>query len=288
MSPVRIVHFSDPHAGGFAEDFRAFLDKRWVGVFNYTFRRRFKFDLAYLERFVSVMIANPPDVIVCTGDLTSTGQPGEFARVLRILRPLVRAKIPMIYVPGNHDYYVFHPKCNRAMERVFTTLNSYFRLNFEALPQKRVFKDVEFLIANESMPSNLISSCGYLRQKTSDFICEMTAHNAEKKFRVLIGHYPIIEKQPILRIRHRLFGQKHVIPLLYSGAIDLSLNGHIHSPYTRLNGRSRGEVCSGSISKNHCYAELILDSDDMSIRVQHYALDTNTPQPITPYQEPLS
>ena len=34
---MKIIHFSDPHAGGGAETWRAYFDKRWVGVFNYRF-----------------------------------------------------------------------------------------------------------------------------------------------------------------------------------------------------------------------------------------------------------
>ena len=49
---MKIVHLSDPHAGGPAEDWMAYFDKRWVGVFNYRFRRRFKHDLSKLERAV--------------------------------------------------------------------------------------------------------------------------------------------------------------------------------------------------------------------------------------------
>ena len=39
---MKIIHFSDPHAGGPAEDWLAYVDKRWVGVFNYRFRRQFR------------------------------------------------------------------------------------------------------------------------------------------------------------------------------------------------------------------------------------------------------
>ena len=42
---MKILHFSDPHAGGPAEDWMAYIDKRWVGVFNYRFRRQFRHDL---------------------------------------------------------------------------------------------------------------------------------------------------------------------------------------------------------------------------------------------------
>ena len=88
---MRIAHFSDPHAGGPAEDWMAYFDKRWVGVFNYRFRRKFKHDLSKLSRAVEFVMDTKPDLAVCTGDLTSTGQPGEFDRVLEILREMESA-----------------------------------------------------------------------------------------------------------------------------------------------------------------------------------------------------
>lgn len=47
---MKIIHFSDPHAGGPAEDWLAYVDKRWVGVFNYRFRRQFRHDMSKLKK----------------------------------------------------------------------------------------------------------------------------------------------------------------------------------------------------------------------------------------------
>ena len=60
---------------------------------------------------------------VCTGDLTSAGQPGEFAQVLKILEPLKNSDIPLIYTPGNHDCYVDQPKCVAAMQQAGAELS---------------------------------------------------------------------------------------------------------------------------------------------------------------------
>ena len=72
----------------------AYFDKRWVGVFNYRFRRRFRHDLSLLEKAVQYILKVKPDAAVCTGDLTSTGQPGEFEKSLAILKPLKESGIP--------------------------------------------------------------------------------------------------------------------------------------------------------------------------------------------------
>ena len=100
---MKILHFSDPHAGGPAEDWMAYIDKRWVGVFNYRFRRQFRHDLTKLARAVEYILDAKPDLAVCTGDLTSSGQPGEFEKVRPILAPLRDSEIPLLYLPGNHD-----------------------------------------------------------------------------------------------------------------------------------------------------------------------------------------
>ena len=162
---MKIVHFSDPHAGGSAEDWMAYLDKRWVGVFNYRFRRRFRHDLKLLELAVESIL----DVAVCTGDLTSTGQPGEFKRTLDILEPLRKSNIPVVYLPGNHDCYVKRPKCVRAMKEAVLQLNGS-GYEFDTLPQVRSIGEIDFLMLNTSRPSNLLCSWGFLKSSDREFI----------------------------------------------------------------------------------------------------------------------
>lgn len=254
---MKIIHFSDVHAGGPAEDWLAYFDKRWVGVFNFNFRRRFQHDLTLLEKAVDYILEKKPDLAVCTGDITSTGQPGEFKKSLDILAPLAESGIPLVYVPGNHDYYVKNKKCVNAMKSAFDFLNQG-RFSFDSLPVALNICGIEFIIVNESFPSNLISSCGYLKKTSMDFISEACSKNHSVP-RILIGHYPLIEDHPWLRVRHRLWGQKKAVKFLSDGAIDISLCGHVHKPYTKIDSKGRGEICSGSVTRNSCMAMIEYD-----------------------------
>lgn len=245
---MKIVHFSDPHAGGSAEDFMAYFDKRWVGVFNYRFRRRFRHDLKLLEKAVEYTLALRPDVAVCTGDLTSTGQPGEFARTLAILKPLRDSDIPLIYLPGNHDCYVKRPKCVKAMQDAVAYLNGQ-AYTFADLPAVRHINGIDFLMLNTSRPSNLLCSWGFVSKEDDQWIQQICAEN-KKHPRVLVTHYPMLEDHPILRMRHRLFGQQNILKFMRSGEIDLSLCGHVHKPYCRVDGQGHGENCAGSVTRN--------------------------------------
>ncbi|MDD4816369.1 MAG: metallophosphoesterase [Victivallaceae bacterium] len=245
---MKILHFSDPHTGGGAGDWRAYFDKRIVGVFNYRFRRRFKMDLNRLAAMVEYVQANPVDVVVCTGDLTSTGQPGEFAAVKEYLRPLRDSGTPFLYVPGNHDCYVKRPSCVRAMEEMVGWLSrgSYV---FSDMPLMRTVGECDFILLNSSFPSNLLCSWGKVRGRDVELV-EKWCSGEKKRPRILVGHFPLQEAHPILRFRHRLYGQKKLLELLRSGAIDLSLCGHVHRPTDRLDGRGRGESIAGSICAN--------------------------------------
>ncbi|MDD3154979.1 MAG: metallophosphoesterase [Victivallaceae bacterium] len=261
---MKIVHFSDPHGGGGAEDFLAYFDKRWVGVFNYTFRRRFKHDLARLGRAVDYILDTKPDVAVCTGDLTSTGQPGEFQRVLEYLKVLRDSKIPLIYLPGNHDCYVRRPKCVSAMRDAVAYLNQGAFV-FDDLPVVRRYGDAQFLLVNTSRPSNLLCSWGFLSRGDTEFL-ERECAKPKLGPRILVAHYPLIEHHPILRTRHRLFGGKEALSLLRSGAIDLSLCGHVHRPYLEIDSTGRGEECAGSVTRNGTIREILWDGAEFHYR----------------------
>jgi len=252
---MKIVHFSDPHGGGPAEDWMAYFDKRWVGVFNYRFRRRFRHDLSKLAAAVEFIMDTKPDVAVCTGDLTSAGQPGEFARVLDILKVLKNSGIPLIYTPGNHDCYVKRPKCVEAMKSAVNYLSEGL-YGYSDMPCKIEIAGVEFLIVNTSAPSNLLCSWGFLRKRERDFIIQNCPEAPHSKPRVLVSHYPMTEEHPVLRFRHRLFGQKSVLELMDSKQLDLVLCGHVHKPGLKIDGSGRGECCSGSVTMNGSVMEV--------------------------------
>ena len=254
---MKIVHFSDPHAGGSAEDWMAYLDKRWVGVFNYRFRRRFRHDLTLLGKAVEYILHVKPDAAVCTGDLTSTGQPGEFEKTLKILEPLVKSNIPLIYLPGNHDCYVKRPNCVNAMKEAVAYLNGS-EYAFDVLPKVRTVREVDFLMLNTSRPSNLLCSWGFV-SKADDLWIQDVCSGEKVRPRILVTHYPMLEDHPILRVRHRLFGQKNILNFMKDGKIDLSLCGHVHKPYCRVDESGRGENCAGSVTRNGVISSIDYD-----------------------------
>jgi 3',5'-cyclic AMP phosphodiesterase CpdA len=101
---MRVVHFTDIHveqpltAGELAS-------KRAVASFNlHVLGRAKKFRLEVVRALVEATVAAKPDLIVCTGDVTSTGTDREFVLAREILDPVLKTT-PFLVIPGNHDVY---------------------------------------------------------------------------------------------------------------------------------------------------------------------------------------
>lgn len=261
---MKIIHFSDPHGGGGAEDWMAYLDKRWVGVFNYRFRRRFQHDLSKLEKAVAHILDVKPDLAVCTGDLTSTGQPGEFERVKKILAPLVDSGVPLVYTPGNHDCYVKRPWCVKAMKDAVNEVNQK-RFTFDEMPCRLELGGAEVLMLNTSRPSNLLCSWGFVSKEDSRRIAAF-CEAPRKAPRILVTHYPLIEDNKYLRVRHALFGQGELVKLIKAQKIDLVLCGHVHKHFLKVDENGFGQCCSGSVTRNGNMVEINYDKGKFTFK----------------------
>ncbi len=245
---MKIIHFSDPHAGALPDSLSAYFDKRIVGTLNYAFKRRFLHNMALMQRGVDYIIQEKPDVVVCTGDLTSTGQPREFDIMLEILQPLItNSAIKLLYVPGNHDSYVKNNRCQSASKKAFETLNMN-GITLESLPTLVTAGECDFILVNECRPTNFFLSTGYLTTESSKKIEELCSGKKERP-RIMIGHFPLRKKYSLTGFRHKIYGQQKVVELLNSQKIDLALCGHTHKCLHDVDKTGRGEVVAASITK---------------------------------------
>ncbi len=265
---MRIVHFSDTHEAGSPESWRGFFDKRLFGFLNCAISRGRLHCQELLERAAVKFIDLKPDLLICTGDLTTSGQPGEFKRAMERLSPLLKSKIPMLYLPGNHDAYVADKACQKALSDAFETLNGG-RFKLSDLPQAFDSGCCRILALHCAMPTMPMLSCGFMDKETSDFVASDCASPKTQPFRIAAGHFPLRERHPWKRMRHKLYGHDAVARLLKSGAIDLSLCGHVHRPYALLDAKGRGEVCAGALTRFGSFS--ILDFDPAAGTIRHEA-----------------
>lgn len=208
---------------------------------------------------VDYILETKPDVAICAGDISTSGEPSEFKVACDIFKPLIESPINFFFIPGNHDYYVKAPKCINAMKKAFHYLNQG-RYNFDDLPYSLQLDDLDCCFVNESYPTNLVFSCGFMKKKTVEFISNWIDQKTAKA-KVLVGHYPVLEKQPIMRFRHRLYGQRKIAKALRNREFDLSICGHVHKTNVDIDDKGRGEIIVGSVTRNACGALIEYNKD---------------------------
>ncbi len=275
---MRIVHFSDTHVFRAPRDVRAFLDKRLLGVINFSLRRQSRIDYNLFDRAVSTIKSLAPDVVVCTGDLTAVGTPQEFADVLDVLAPLRNnPAFDFIFVPGNHDAYVPRKRCKESLRETFYELNSG-RWKLDDLPVTLEKDNLRFFVVNQAQPTNLFSSAGI----TSDAELEQlrTELNAPRKTgekRLMISHYPTLNGEG-----HRLpWPRRHTkdrqfMKILDDGQIDILLSGHVHTPFKHVQPNSTLQISAGALT---IYGQInVLEYSPQTGTFRQYWKDIKKPQ----------
>jgi len=82
------------------------LGKRATGWVNYTRKRAAEYSIDVLCAAIARQVEARPDVVFVSGDLTNLGLRSELEAASEHLQPVRDAGIPIVVVPGNHDFYV--------------------------------------------------------------------------------------------------------------------------------------------------------------------------------------
>ena len=247
---MRIVHFSDIHAWSGISDYRALFDKRLFGSFNYCLRRRYRHRWELVERAVERIRLLSPDIVICTGDLATISEAKEFEQALNSLTGLVDDhRFELIYVPGNHDYYVNSDQCRESLARAFYFLNRE-KLRLTDLPVALCIQHVTYYLINEAVPAGLFSSAGVIDEATQSWLLKTLddADGDERAF--LVHHYPLFDARGKQLSRRRHCRNNGFLQSAFrAGRIRFSLCGHIHNHFARWDGAGSVEFCAGSLTQ---------------------------------------
>jgi Icc protein len=184
--PRTIAHLSDIHCGG----------------------GHFVPDL--MERAISEINELEPDIVVCSGDLTTFGFKEEFAQAKRYLDRI--ACESFVVIPGNHDsrnvgYAHF--------EDLFGDRNSVLR------------KDGITVVAIDSTEPDL--DHGQIGRGRYGWIEQEFAAPAE--LRIFVLHHHLLPVPGTGRERNVVYDAGDAIECLQRAGVNLVLSGHKHVPY---------------------------------------------------------
>ncbi len=222
---MRVLHFTDLHLfrlpppGGF-------LSKRLLGISNlYLARRVDHFAERSILALVEAIIAQEPDLCVCSGDLTGMASPREFEDIHRILAPVLE-RFPVVMVPGNHDVYTRRAHLQRRFERQFgayTGGGDY--------PAVHRHGEVTVVGLDCSRPHPILASgvCPDAQLKALDRL--LSSGELSEGFTILLLHYPLRDKRgdPYGSASRHLVNARQLEAVLSAHpGVDLILHGHEH------------------------------------------------------------
>lgn len=248
---MRIVHFSDIHAGLFPRKAAAFIDKRLLGALNYLLRRKHACRPERIQRLATHLEQLAPDWVVCCGDLSCIGSPEEFALACDWLQPIRDVVADrFIFVPGNHDAYVHDPASKQALAKIFHELNNR-RWQLSDLPLAMSSKDAQLVMIPGAVPVGMLRSSGRL---SPDDCTRLTAilnepRNASNTIRIGIAHFPPCraDGRPF-QARRALDGADAILAQLATGRLDVLLCGHVHEPFAYELPNQATVLCAGSLT----------------------------------------
>ena len=203
------------------------LSKRVLGQMNLWMNRRRRFNVDLIDQLVAKVAGENPDVLLCTGDLTTTSLEAEFESVVKRFGPLF-AKQPTYIVPGNHDRYTFGSARGRVLERY---LGEYVSASW---PHHHVLDEGLELIGLDASKPTWFYAGNALPDEQLERLGELLAGMAEGSRAIVMLHYPIGTPTGYEREskNHGLQNPDDLIGVLRdSGREILYLNGHVHVPW---------------------------------------------------------
>lgn len=219
---LTLAHLSDPHLGPMPPPRPwAMLNKRGLGFINWHFRRKHKHSMAVLTRVTADLLAQAPDQIAVTGDVTNLSLPEEIVRAEAWLSTL-GAPQDVLLVRGNHDAYI-----RRAVPQIERDWAAFLAGDTPGTPAVRRRGPVALIGVSSAVPTGPLMATGKVGAAQLAAL-ERALLDAREAglFRVVMLHHPPGGDMgsPFQRLRDAA-GMRAV---LERAGAELVLHGHRH------------------------------------------------------------
>jgi len=223
---VRLALIGDIHIFHLDVPARRLLSKRLLGHANLYFLRRFKFNHLILEALFEKLSRAEPDMLLCSGDVTTTSLEDEFLEVDRHLRP-IHERLPVVVVPGNHDRYTFKSRRTKVIEE---HLRGMLPPRF---PWHRKIAAKWHLLALDSAIPQWVMSRGALGKRQLRAVAHRLERVGPDEGVVILCHYPALLPNGMPNAWSHAMAEAGELRALLRhcpGRV-VFLHGHIHRPW---------------------------------------------------------
>ena len=229
MKRYRIVHISDFHFSHVSLNPFKLFSKRWIGVLNLLFSRKKIFQPSQLEGLDRLFEEKGIDLVLATGDFSTTSLPLEFQDAKNFFRKL---GMPSFFLPGNHDFYTKKDYRKKTFYRFFENppskshIASSYTLKKDRMEARAIFEDWWTVSLDTAVPTRFYSSQGLFSEEIEEKLQGMLQLLPKDAKIILANHFPFfLNDSPR---RHLLRGPRLQTLIQKWPNIHLYLHGHTH------------------------------------------------------------
>ena len=235
------------------------------------------------DAFLDEVLADPPDVVLLTGDLTFNGAEISHRRLAGKLQRLEDAGIPVLVLPGNHDVYNENAALYRggSFERVpFADSESFAGIYRDFGPGEALSADSDSLSyvwqLNEQVWIMMLDEntahdfCGLSDRSFQWIEAQLQKAREEGRFVLVAGHQNVFQHS-IFRGGYVIQEAQRLQELLRRYGVPLCLSGHLHTQHV-LSEDGLTEIATSALCSYPCqYA--VLTAEDGRLRYGTRRLD---------------
>ena len=235
------------------------------------------------DAFLDEVLADPPDVVLLTGDLTFNGAEISHRRLAGKLQRLKDAGIPVLVLPGNHDVYNENAALYRggSFERVpFADSESFAGIYRDFGPGEALSADSDSLSyvwqLNEQVWIMMLDEntahdfCGLSDRSFQWIEAQLQKAREEGRFVLVAGHQNVFQHS-IFRGGYVIQGAQRLQELLRRYGVPLCLSGHLHTQHVQSED-GLTEIATSALCSYPCqYA--VLTAEDGRLRYGTRRLD---------------
>ena len=262
---MRLIHLTDPHLSILdGVSWRDLTGKRWSGYLSWRKRRRHEHRPEMLERLLTAIHAEQPDLIALTGDLVHIGLAQEVEQAAAWLARLGPPE-RVFLVPGNHDLYGADSwSAVRAQWRAYLHLESAAEqaTPFPEYPLCWRFPGVSVIGLCSSLPTPVFLATGQIGAAQLQGLSVQLRSAADRgDYRVVLIHHPPLPGQT--HWRKALVDAEPLSRVLAAVGAELVLHGHLHRNGERIDGAMRvyGSASASSVVAKERASYRVFDID---------------------------
>ena len=239
---IRFAQLTDVHISSPGQTIlRMWTGKRIMGGMNMLLRRRHEYRNAYLPIIVEHLLEQDLDMVVVSGDLSTTSLAKEFEVARKHLQPFIDQG-KLVTIPGNHDVYTKAAQKKKRYEQFFQDCHGE-TTGSEIYPFVRpVGEDVVFIGLGSAVPTGVSGSWGRIGEKQLTRLPIILSEHVNQ-FRVLLVHHFIQDKHGTPgHPRRAIRDSERLLEVVKEYGVELILHGHEHARYNYNVPGPKGDI----------------------------------------------